>query len=119
MELLNDTIPNEKLGAQSVIYVQNELAIQHLYNFLIQSIDPMEDRMEILTPNFNFSLLAERSPHHYFLACSNDLISKLPNLTVIITSTDDEHCKNLMLCYKSYGRNYGKADQELIVLNAE
>jgi hypothetical protein len=118
-ELLNDMIPNEKIGAQSVIYVQNELAIQHLYNFLIQSIEPLEDRMEILTPTFNFSLLAEGSPHHYFLACSNDLIPKLPNLTVIVTSTDDEYCKNLMLNFKSYGRNYGKTDQELIVLNAE
>lgn len=118
-ELLIDNMPYEKYGAQSVIYVPTELAIQHLYNFLIQSVEPIEDRMEILSSTINFSLLAEGSPHHYFLACSNDLISKLPNLTQIITGTDDDHCKNLMLNFKSYGRNYGKADQELIVLNAE
>jgi len=120
-ELLDDIMRYEQNGSQSVIYVPNELAIQHLYNFLIQSIESIEGKLNILIPTFNFSLLlpTERSTHHYFLACSNDLISKLPNINVIITSTDDDHCKNLMLDFKSYGRNYGKADQELIVLNAD
>lgn len=118
-ELLIDMIPDDMIGAQSVIYVQDELSIQHILNFLIQNIESLEDRIDILNPTFNFSLLTPTSKHYYFLACSNNLITMLPNLTTVITSTDNDYCKNMMLDFRSYGKNYGKVDQELVVLNAE
>jgi C3HC4-type zinc finger (RING finger) protein len=117
-EILQDIIPKETLDGQTVIYMQTEVAIQHLYNYLCQNINDIEEQLEILSDTIQFTNM-KKQKHLYFLACSNEYTYRLPNLVTIVTSTDDSICKDLMLNYQSYGENYGKANQELIVFNAD
>lgn len=94
---------------QSIIYLESDIAIQHLLNYLIQNIDCVID---VLSTDI-------QNDTQYYLASSNKYVHLLDNLTKIIVCPDNESTKNLMLDYKSYSTNYGTGNQELIILESK
>jgi hypothetical protein len=101
--------------SQSIIYLESEIEIQHLLNYLAKNINSTVD---VLTEN----VLTENvliNNNIYYLASSNRYTHLLNNLTKVIVCPNNDITKNLMLNHKSYSTNYGTGNQELIIFDSK